>query len=110
MGFEPERVEARGRAGAQHVIASADRADEQLAAAVLVEEDDARIELARLREQEIERHGLSRTRRADDREIAEITLVKVEEIRSEEHTSELQSLMRNSYAVFCLKKTNNQKK
>src|SRR3546814_6799459 len=27
--------------------------------------------------------------------------------RSEEHTSELQSLMRISYAVFCLKKTNN---
>src|SRR3546814_8708443 len=26
------------------------------------------------------------------------------ESRSEEHTSELQSLMRNSYAVFCLKK------
>src|SRR3546814_10455865 len=26
------------------------------------------------------------------------------ERRSEEHTSELQSLMRNSYAVFCLKK------
>src|SRR3546814_8632213 len=26
------------------------------------------------------------------------------EPRSEEHTSELQSLMRNSYAVFCLKK------
>src|SRR3546814_3865747 len=28
--------------------------------------------------------------------------------RSEEHTSELQSLMRNSYAVFCLKKKKNQ--
>src|SRR3546814_2068060 len=27
-----------------------------------------------------------------------------DELRSEEHTSELQSLMRNSYAVFCLKK------
>src|SRR3546814_9901029 len=27
--------------------------------------------------------------------------------RSEEHTSELQSLMRISYAVFCLKKNNN---
>src|SRR3546814_953591 len=27
--------------------------------------------------------------------------------RSDEHTSELQSLMRTSYAVFCLKKTNN---
>src|SRR3546814_8765782 len=30
-------------------------------------------------------------------------------IRSEEHTSELQSLMRISYAVFCLKKTTQQK-
>src|SRR3546814_7043060 len=29
---------------------------------------------------------------------------KVVDHRSEEHTSELQSLMRNSYAVFCLKK------
>src|SRR3546814_950294 len=29
--------------------------------------------------------------------------------RSEEHTSELQSLMRISYAVFCLKKKNNHK-
>src|SRR3546814_2285720 len=27
-----------------------------------------------------------------------------EVVRSEEHTSELQSLMRSSYAVFCLKK------
>src|SRR3546814_5104628 len=27
-------------------------------------------------------------------------------VRSEEHTSELQSLMRISYAVFCLKKKN----
>src|SRR3546814_5115611 len=31
-------------------------------------------------------------------------LEKLSLIRSEEHTSELQSLMRNSYAVFCLKK------
>src|SRR3546814_10444561 len=30
--------------------------------------------------------------------------------RSEEHTSELQSLMRISYAVFCLKKKNNKKR
>src|SRR3546814_9007531 len=30
-------------------------------------------------------------------------------VRSEEHTSELQSLMRISYAVFCLKKKNNNK-
>src|SRR3546814_7193198 len=30
-------------------------------------------------------------------------------LRSEEHTSELQSLMRIPYAAFCLKKKNNQK-
>src|SRR3546814_2956183 len=30
---------------------------------------------------------------------------RAEALRSEEHTSELQSLMRSSYAVFCLKKT-----
>src|SRR3546814_6645971 len=34
---------------------------------------------------------------ANSRDISEL-------IRSEEHTSELQSLMRKSYAVFCLKK------
>src|SRR3546814_5421834 len=31
-------------------------------------------------------------------------------LRSEEHTSELQSLMRSSYAVFCLKKKHTQHK
>src|SRR3546814_5457968 len=33
-------------------------------------------------------------------------IVGAEHARSEEHTSELQSLMRISYAVFCLKKKN----
>src|SRR3546814_1289625 len=33
-----------------------------------------------------------------------------DEIRSEEHTSELQSLMRISYAVFCLKKKKTKQK
>src|SRR3546814_7567560 len=32
------------------------------------------------------------------------------DVRSEEHTSELQSLMRISYAVFCLKKKKHKKK
>src|SRR3546814_1140448 len=36
----------------------------------------------------------------------EMMIAIMREIRSEEHTSELQSLMRNSYAVFCLKKKN----
>src|SRR3546814_6103310 len=38
-----------------------------------------------------------------DRLLARVPEV-VEALRSEEHTSELQSLMRISYAVFCLKK------
>src|SRR3546814_6670651 len=36
--------------------------------------------------------------------IADFMLADWEELRSEEHTSELQSLMRISYAVLCLKK------
>src|SRR3546814_3415823 len=45
--------------------------------------------------------GEARSDRADDRQPA-----LVAGGRSEEHTSELQSLMRISYAVFCLKKKN----
>src|SRR3546814_8386570 len=43
-----------------------------------------------------------------DGQLAHSVVVDVEPLgsrRSEEHTSELQSLMRISYAVFCLKKT-----
>src|SRR3546814_5188030 len=40
-------------------------------------------------------------------ETGEIHQLFLAALRSEEHTSELQSLMRNSYAVFCLKKKNN---
>src|SRR3546814_9579926 len=36
----------------------------------------------------------------------EVLSVKIAQLRSEEHTSELQSLMRISYAVFCLNKKN----
>src|SRR3546814_3675912 len=41
---------------------------------------------------------------ADDAAALEAKVQEVERLRSEEHTSELQSLMRISYAVFCLKK------
>src|SRR3546814_7874561 len=46
---------------------------------------------------------------AIDRDLAEghacvVQIVSTGEARSEEHTSELQSLMRISYAVFCLQK------
>src|SRR3546814_2586860 len=55
--------------------------------------------------------GVNKYRRQDEDllETLEVDNTKVREaqvarIRSEEHTSELQSLMRISYAVFCLKK------
>src|SRR3546814_1515071 len=47
--------------------------------------------------------GCAAARRAQRRGGDE-SRVRVHPGRSEEHTSELQSLMRNSYAVFCLKK------
>src|SRR3546814_5559958 len=44
----------------------------------------------------------------DDGAILEWTVADgLGNLRSEEHTSELQSLMRISYAVFCVNKTNN---
>src|SRR3546814_5251879 len=43
----------------------------------------------------------------NDVEIAAVITYTRNAWRSEEHTSELQSLMRISYAVFCLKKTTN---
>src|SRR3546814_4031921 len=45
----------------------------------------------------------------EDRRVAVRTDVRRAVHRSEEHTSELQSLMRISYAVFCLKKKTNTK-
>src|SRR3546814_4055305 len=42
--------------------------------------------------------------RADGVLLAKVTGLQAVVMRSEEHTSELQSLMRISYAVFCLKK------
>src|SRR3546814_4713742 len=44
----------------------------------------------------------------DDRQVLQ-RIERLEELRSEEHTSELQSLMRISYAVFCLKKKKTEK-
>src|SRR3546814_3153554 len=56
-----------------------------------------------------EEHALARTERKSGRGHRGFVVdadpsVTLEEDRSEEHTSELQSLMRSSYAVFCLKK------
>src|SRR3546814_2940882 len=59
------------------------------------------------------RASLAETAEADRDYIRPIVLFQAQQrdqevtVRSEEHTSELQSLMRISYAVFCLKKKKN---
>src|SRR3546814_10095846 len=47
---------------------------------------------------------IGRIRRAAGESLMPDREIRMFEFRSEEHTSELQSLMRISYAVFCLKK------
>src|SRR3546814_5118055 len=42
--------------------------------------------------------------------VGKLTVIDDDAVRSEEHTSELPSLMRISYAVFCLTKKNNKYK
>src|SRR3546814_7190156 len=70
------------------------------------------IDNAAVREQQVKR--LEKIRRERDQKAVEAALTDLTKaaedgggnlLRSEEHTSELQSLMRISYAVFCLKKT-----
>src|SRR3546814_3140507 len=48
-------------------------------------------------------HAVGEEERQVGREVVDLHPPR-EVVRSEEHTSELQSLMRSSYAVFCLKK------
>src|SRR3546814_4354517 len=82
------RVEAGGHhdvghlVGRRHVVAAADEMDVRGEA----ETGDLRLQ-----------------RRLD---AAPAAVLADHQARSEEHTSELQSLMRTSYAVFCLKKKN----
>src|SRR3546814_2078166 len=70
-------------------------------------------------QRDIDLHGLlgdplALVRRADEMQrphvvqaVGQLDQQHADIVRSEEHTSELQSLMRISYAVFCLKKKNN---
>src|SRR3546814_7734477 len=51
-------------------------------------------------------HGSSASPRTRSSKVSRVRITYSRTPRSEEHTSELQSLMRISYAVFCLKKKN----
>src|SRR3546814_5059198 len=77
------------------VVAREGRFRVDLVADALAERQDLRV-ADRLRIEFVEGEAAADDRRRDD--------------RSEEHTSELQSLMRISYAVFCLKKKNKHQK
>src|SRR3546814_4889139 len=66
----------------------------------------------RVRLESLEAGGVVRVLvKGDIRAVVSVELLRGEALdrddRSAEHTSELQSLMRISYAVFCLKKNNN---
>src|SRR3546814_1052003 len=76
----------------------------------LVRRDDHCLQVAALAERDADRQrheqAAKRTRGCDLRRAAHVSSCPGSggTVRSEEHTSELQSLMRISYAVFCLKK------
>src|SRR3546814_4902102 len=86
-------------------VCSSDLLGRMLERSPVVDHDHPRPCTAKRRAQLLERDRLARPRLADDRDI--VIAGGVFE-RSEEHTSELQSLMRISYAVFCLQKQNKQ--
>src|SRR3546814_1372481 len=70
--------------------------------------DDVRLgETREEREYAVFRGGLQIHTTLDPIAQIHATVSRNDVLRSEEHTSELQSLMRNTYAVFCLKKKKN---
>src|SRR3546814_6555557 len=86
-----------------------DMADKHHRSAALLGETDqflrAGADLAHRAGRALDQVRVHRLDRIDNQQGGRRTLPE----RSEEHTSELQSLMRNSYAVFCLKKKKNKK-
>src|SRR3546814_1069765 len=92
--------ELRGDAGEQRVVRVAGQARVAL--------EDRQVRLGQRHLQVVEHGAEERPVARHLREnFAAVGLDAVpQRVRSEEHTSELQSLMRISYAVFCLKKKN----
>src|SRR3546814_10826634 len=91
----PERIDAEGR-----VVTPLDVDAVRAAAAFFKEEEVESIAVCFLHSYRNPSHELLA------REILEAVFPGAVAIRSEEHTSELQSLMRISYGVLCLKKKN----
>src|SRR3546814_6606832 len=108
LRVQPHRADFRqpfGQAGQVVVAVAHVDADRELARRVVAAGDAAHEAAQQLGRQVVDAvepevlEGLQRHRLAAARQPADD-----QQDRSEEHTSELQSLMRISYAVFCLKK------
>src|SRR3546814_9800504 len=82
----------------------------QLGRRYAVAEEGGDADLLKIHHGVVERSlgGLADIGAHQGRELVAQLLRRDEILRSEEHTSELQSLMRNSYAVFCLTKKSKQ--
>src|SRR3546814_4756909 len=88
---------------AQRVMRAAHRQHGGSCRKPLVEDVDLRVRVApELERDQREQDGLAGAGRPDHQHVPDLTDMGRQ--RSEEHTSELQSLMRISYAVFCYKK------
>src|SRR3546814_4343834 len=91
---------AEALASLDRAVIEASEAEEKLdAASDALSFDPARLDSIETRLFDL--RGLARKHRVEPAQLGAL-------YRSEEHTSELQSLMRISYAVFCLKKKNKQ--
>src|SRR3546814_1244672 len=80
------------------------RSEEEVAALEAQERAQAEAAARQMQFQHADSGGLGADEEAEQACLAQANAAAHTPVRSEEHTSELQSLMRNSYAVFCLKK------
>src|SRR3546814_10304620 len=104
----PYTTLVRAQLGGSH-MSSASRDEAQRAAAADAKQDDGRNRSFWNKVVNYLQSSNSDTPSFFDSVASSINIMQ-DRLRSEEHTSELQSLMRNSYAVFCLKKKNHRHK
>src|SRR3546814_4719793 len=94
--------------GSEHLMrARVVEVDDHHGIVVVTRERHDRLDVLGGRERCFEDDGLAGCHTALQRLLGHLPDEDIVLLRSEEHTSELQSLMRISYAVFCLKKKNN---
>src|SRR3546814_3762148 len=95
------------RLGHVGVVETAALSDDRVVAAAGLGEPRFIVGTALVDERDVAISGLIDIHRAVEQLVEVAVQCCATGLRSEEHTSELQSLMRNSYAVFCLKKKKN---